>query len=275
MNTSHDPEPSDAQPEGTGRRSWSRPFAGRSPRTRSVLAATALLVVGVSPFAVAKTGDVLRQGKRNGTTTSETEIISKIKASGGSKGGYSTRQSNLSSTGGGAIYGCRASSATSSESCLRASNLSSGRAFSFSAENGLIAGVISAGKGGDTKKPFVTNATGVATGLNADRVDGREGTDLQAISSFAQVTAGGTPNQTRGVPTGAVTDPAGAGTYAVVFTGDLTACALSATITGTMPGQVTVTPTVAADKKLTAVDVRTFDGGGAAANRGFHLTATC
>lgn len=258
-----------------------QPKSRRSPRMRSVLVATGVLVVGLSPFAVAKTGDFLREGKRNGTTTKETEIISRIAATSGAKGGFSTRQSNLSSTGGGAIYGCRANSSSSSDPCVRASNLSTGRAFEFNASNGLVAGVITMGSGGDTKKPFVTNATGVATGLNADRVDGKSAADLtadaQALNSFAQVTPGGTAEQTRGVPTGGVTNPGGAGDgiYNVVFSGDLTKCALSATVTGTTAGQVTVTPTVAADKKTTAVDVRTFSGAGLASDRAFHVTAVC
>lgn len=188
-------------------------------------------------------------------------------------GGYATRQSNLSGSGGGAVYGCRASSSSKSEPCLRVNNLRSGRAFEFNAEDGLVAGVITAGGGGDTKKPLTTNATGVATGLNADRVDGKSAADLQAL--FAQVTAAGTAEQTRGVPTGGVTNPAGLGTYNVVFTGDLTACALSATLVGTTPGQVTATPTVAGDKKTTTVDVRTFSSAGVALDHGFHLTANC
>jgi len=151
----------------------------RSPRTRSVLAATGVLVIGLSPFAVARTGDVLREGKRNGTSTKETEIISNIRAGSGNKGGYSTRQSNLSASGGGAIYGCRASSAASSKPCVRANNLSSGRAFEFGTRLGSLTGVINAGAGGDTKKPFTTNATGVATGLNADEVDGLDGSQLR------------------------------------------------------------------------------------------------
>jgi len=150
----------------------------RSPRTRSVLAATGLLVIGLSPFAIAKTGDVLREGKRNGTTTRETQIISKVRAGTAPTGGYATRQSNISGSGGGAIYGCRGSTSSTSKPCLRANNLRTGRAFEFNTRNGLLTGVISAGSGGDTKKPFVTNATGVATGLNADEVDGRSASEL-------------------------------------------------------------------------------------------------
>jgi hypothetical protein len=286
--------------ESTKRR---RLLAPRSPRTRSVLLATGLLVIGISPFAVARTGEVLREGLRNGTATRETQIISNVASTTATTGGYSTRQSNRSSSGGGAVYGCRSKAGGSAATprpqnpCVRANNLSTGLAFEFNAADGDIGGLISVGGGGDAKKPLTTNATGVATGLNADRVDsldaaqiiaaaraktgldadtvdGKDATDLQA--RFAQVTVTGTAGQTRGVPAGGVSDDPGAGDYNVVFTGDLSACALSATVTGTAPGIVSVTPTVAADKTTTGVDVRTFDGaGGAAADRPFHLVANC
>ena len=266
-----------------------RRLRDRAPRTRSVIAASGLLVICGAPFAGAATGGPLRAGVRNGTTTKETEIVSNIRSTNALKGGYSTRQSNLSTDGGGAIYGCRskaggsAAKPTPQNPCVRANNLSTGYAFEFNAANGDVAGLISVGPGGDTKKPFVTNATGVATGLNADRVDGKSADDVvkdavaagQALKPYAQVTSAGAAGQTRGVPANGVSDDAGAGDYGVVFTGDLSACALTATITGTAAGQVTVTPTVAADKSTTTVDVRTFDGTGTAADRGFHLSANC
>jgi hypothetical protein len=286
--------------ESTKRR---RLLGQRSPRTRSVLLATGLLVVAISPFAVARTGEVLREGVRNGTAVRETQIISNVGSTTATTGGYSTRQSNRSSSGGGAVYGCRSKAGGSAATpkpqnpCVRANNLSTGLAFEFNAANGDIGGLFSVGSGGDSKKPFTTNATGVATGLNADRVDGldaaqiiaaaraktgldadtvdgKDSTDL--LARFAQVTAAGAAGQTRGVPAGGVSDDAGLGDYNVVFNGDLGACALSATVTGTAPGIVTVTPTVAAGGATTAVDVRTFDGaGGAPADRPFHLTANC
>jgi hypothetical protein len=278
------------------------PLASTSPRTRSVLLATAALVVGISPFAVARTGGNLREGVRNGTTVRETEIVSNVGSTTALTGGYATRQSNLSSSGGGAVYGCRSQAGGSAATprpqnpCLRANNLSTGFAFEFQATRGDVGGLISVGSGGDSKKPFTTNATGVATGLNADEVDGldaaqivaaaraktsldadtldgRDSTGFAAPAPLAQVAADGTAGQTRGVPGSGVTNPAGAGTYEVVFTGDRTTCALSATVTGTAPGQVTTTPALAAGN--TTVDVRTFDGTGAAADRGFHLSAAC
>lgn len=261
----------------------------RSPRTRSVMLATGVLVVAITPFAAAKTGDALLQGKRNGTTVSETEIISNVASTNALKGGYSTRQSNLSASGGGAIYGCRSQAGgskatpTPQNPCLRVNNLSKGLAFELQATNGVLGGTIQVGGGGDTTKPFVTNATGVATGLNADRVDGKGAEDLakdalaaaQALAPFAQVNDGGLAGETRGVAPNGVANPAGSGNYEVTFNGDLTKCALSATIAGASAGQIAVDPTVAANKATTTVTVRTFNGAGAATDRGFHLSASC
>jgi hypothetical protein len=139
--------------------------------------------VGISPFAVAATGDALREGVRNGTTNRETEIVSNIAAGSGAKGGYATRQSNLSNSGGGAVYGCRSGAGGTPSNqlpCIRANNLAAGRAFEFNAQNGLLGGSITVGNGGDSRKPFTTNATGVADGLNADRVDGLDAAQVVA-----------------------------------------------------------------------------------------------
>ncbi len=159
-----------------------RGLRGRAPRTRSVIAATGVLVICGTPFAAARTGDNLREGVRNGTTTSETEIIANLRTTTASKGGFAMRMSNLSSTGGGFVNGCRASVAPTSKPCYRASNLSDGRAFEFNTRNGPVVGEITAGTGGDTKKPFTTNATGVATGLNADRLDSLNAAEIIAAA---------------------------------------------------------------------------------------------
>jgi hypothetical protein len=156
----------------------------RGPRTRSVLLATGVLVLGVAPLGVAATGDTLREGMRNGTAAKETSIVSNNPATTTSTGGYATRQSNKSTTGGGAVYGCRSTTGGSAATpptnpCLRVNNLSTGFAFEFNAQSGASAGLITVGGGGDAKKPFTTNATGVATGLNADRVDGVEAAALK------------------------------------------------------------------------------------------------
>jgi hypothetical protein len=174
---------------GTRIKSLWRRCDGR-PRTRAVLLTGGLIAVLAAPLGVAATGDVLREGQRNGTAARETKIVARVNASSGSTGGYATRQSNLSSTGGGAIYGCRSGAGGSAanppqEPCVRASNLSNGLAFEFAAREGETAGTIEVGSGGDAKRPFTTNATGVATGLNADRVDGRSADELTAAAVAA------------------------------------------------------------------------------------------
>lgn len=155
---------------------------GRWPHARTALVAAALTTICGAPFAAAANRDPLLEGVRNGTTASETEIIGRIGASAKLKGGYVTRQSNLSLTGGGAIYGCRASLAPTSEACVRANNLSSGRAFELATTTGPVVGTITAGGGGDARKPFTTNATGVATGLNADRLDSMDAAEIIAAA---------------------------------------------------------------------------------------------
>ncbi len=231
-----------------------RRLLGRAPRTRSVVAATGLLVICVAPFASARTGDTLREGVRNGTSTAETQIISNIGSAAGPTGGYSTRQSNLSNSGGGAVYGCRSQVGGSAAKprpqnpCLRANNLSTGYAFEFNASDGPVAGLISAGAGGDSKKPFVTNATGVATGLNADRVDNLDAAQIVALARtkasldadtldgkdsavfaerlFAVVTENGTVRAQRGLTTttGIRTQ---LGFYRLTFDRDVTNCAVT------------------------------------------------
>jgi hypothetical protein len=275
---------------------------GRAPRTRSVLLATGVLVLGLAPFGIAATGDSLREGRRNGTTVNETEIVSNIKSTTALKGGYSTRQSNLSDSGGGAIYGCRSQAGgsratpTPQNPCIRANNLSRGLAFEFNASVGDVVGSITAGTGGDTKKPFTTNATGVATGLNADRVDNldaagivatarvKTGLDADTVDGvdaadlrprFAQIAKDGTVIESRGLVTSnPVVHTAATDTdYLVTFAGDLTKCAVSATLTGANLGQIV------ADRKLvsgnTIVTVKTADATGAQMERAFDVSLNC
>jgi hypothetical protein len=254
----------------------------KAPRTRSVLLATGLLAIGVSSFAVAGTGDPLREGKRNGTTVRETEVVSNVSSNSGLKGGYSTRQSNLSSSGGGAIYGCRSQAGgskatpTPQNPCVRANNLSRGLAFEFQGTLSDVVGTITAGAGGDTKKPFTTNATGVATGLNADRVDNLDAAQIvaQARDPFALISSTGTVTQSRGlIATTPVTHTLGGGTYVVRFAGDFTKCAASATLTGVNSGEIVADPTPVAGN--TEVTVKTADSAGVAGERRFDLSFNC
>src|SRR3712207_1962454 len=157
-----------------------------------LLATAVALAVLVPTIAIAAgEGSPLRGGVRNPSANEslalqrETEVIANTNT-------YGTRQSNKSNNGGGAIYGCRSGeggSAAGNEPCIRANNLSNGRAFEFNSEAGE-AGRIEVGGGGDSVRPFSTNATGVATGLNADEVDGFDG--AQIVPRFARVNADGT-----------------------------------------------------------------------------------
>lgn len=280
-----------------------RPVIGRAPRTRSVLLASGFLAIAIAPFGIAATGDSLREGRRNGTTVNETQIIGKINSTTATTGGYVTRQSNLSDTGGGAVYGCRSQAGgsratpTPQNPCIRANNLSRGLAFEFNASVGDVVGSITAGGGGDTKKPFTTNATGVATGLNADRVDNldaagivatarvKTGLDADAVDGldsndlrprFAQVHADGTVGESRGlVTTNPVvhTDGDDADPYLVTFAGDLTKCAVSATLTGVNIGEIMADPQPIGGN--TRVTVTTADSTGAKKQRRFDVSLNC
>jgi hypothetical protein len=221
-----------------------------------VLVGTGVLAFGVAPLTYAATGGSLTLGERN-AATGETQVIAREDAGNSGKGGYATRQSNLTSTGGGAIYGCRSTARTAAADqknpCLRANNLSTGLAFEFQSSRGTTGGTIVVGAGGERSRPFTTNATGVATGLNADRVDGRDAAALvqdavdEAVTKavaearaqaprtrWALVNAAGEIEAQSGgftVKSGYVGNPAGASENVYIDAGeDLSSKAITATI---------------------------------------------
>src|SRR3954470_16677246 len=141
---------------------------------RAAVVCSLILAIGIPSVAMGfGEGRNLLLGKRNPSSNgglalnSETEIIANTST-------YGTRQSNKrNGDGGGAIYGCRSN--TGNEPCVKAKNLKTGRAFEFETagkEGGRIV------TGDTTGAPFTTNATGVATGLNADKVDGKDSTEF-------------------------------------------------------------------------------------------------
>lgn len=177
------------------------------------MAALALGIMIGAPFAVAGTRDPLREGIRNptsGDATRETQIIART-----ARDTYGTRQSNLGA-GGGAIYGCRSVLDTSSAAavgdpkrstpCLRVNNLRTGKAFDLQSNTGRLVGVIQSGNNIATPRPgvapFVTNATSVAVGLNADRVDSLSASEIIAQAVQAARAAGGGGAGAGGCPTG-------------------------------------------------------------------------
>lgn len=170
---------------------------------RTIVIATGALMLLAAPLAFAGTRDNIREGIRNptrGDASRETQIIANT-----GKDSYGTRQSNLGK-GGGAIYGCRSTldpkapgDPKKSTPCVRVNNLSSGKAFDFQSKTSPIIGILQAGNSIRTPQPkvspFVTNATGLAVGLNADRLDSLNANEIikQAATEAvkALVAAGG------------------------------------------------------------------------------------
>lgn len=278
--------------------------AGRPVAAGLLIAAT----LAASPLALAATGGPLREGMRNGTTVKETEIIGSIAARPGT-GGYVTRQSNVNTgakAGGAAIYGCRTpvgGTLAGSAPCLRASNLAGGSAFEFATVSG-VAGLIAVGDPNvpNPGRPFTTNATGVATGLNADRLDGLNASDLlgkteQAADSdkldgreaadfvgksellFALVDADvGTASIVRGRGATGATSP-GTGRYVVTFERDVTACVATATLADATSGPAS-NGEISVDQPVGAsIEVNTYDSAGAPENPlasdGFSIQVAC
>jgi hypothetical protein len=236
-----------------------------------ILASALLVALMVAPFAGAfGEGNNVRGGSRNPSPdarrayTKETEIIANVST-------YGTRQSNKSNNGGGAVYGCRSATGGTpkgNEPCLRASNLTNGRAFEFNANGGTEVGAIT---GPATAAPFTTTAKGVATGLNADQVDGKSADEITAAAQakFATVSDAGALGDKRGATAAA---RSAAGVYSVTFDSDVSKCARTVSINGDAAGAATSTSTGA-----TTVAVHTFDllPAVAAADRSFHLVVTC
>lgn len=164
-------------------------------RPVSFATAAALLVLMVTPVAIAASGDdgagspkaqaaageglAVRAGERNprriaDTLSSETQVVA-------NNATYGTRQSNKSDNGGGAIYGCRSKAggtATGNEPCVRANNLVDGLAFEFQATTGKLGGLIQFGGSPGTvvpdAQPFATNGGKTVDNLSADKVDGKD-----------------------------------------------------------------------------------------------------
>jgi hypothetical protein len=251
-------------------RSRYRTTMGNGPWLFAGVVGAALII---TPMAVAfGEGKPILGGKRSPSQdtskafTNETQIIADTTT-------YGTRQSNKSDNGGGAIYGCRSApggTEKGNEPCIRANNLNKGRAFEFDSGGTEVGRITSSNP---NAAPFTTNAGGVATGLNADKVDGKSAD--QIAPKFAVIAANGTLGGTRGAT---AAKKIGDGTYEVTFADDIANCAYTATETTiTDAGAVGVQ---AVDAKT--LNVRTRKGGGAdgtgtsdPADRPFHLVVTC
>ena len=268
------------------------------PHKRAMIASSAAVAVLAAPLAMAAgEGFPVRIGKRNparGAATQETKIIANSAIN-----TYGTRQSNLGA-GGGAIYGCRAAfgadlaNPAQTTPCVRVNNLANGLAFQFVTRSGTTAGLIQAGPSFATAnpdaKPFVTNATGVATGLNADKLDGRDAEQIIAEArqanpagsspsfAFARVGADGRTDasRTQGVADANIEKGSTAGVYC--FYG-LTSRPKNAqaTLDG-VPGEIATNTTSNSDPACpdpnVELIVRTYDSAGTAADKPFQLALT-
>jgi hypothetical protein len=242
-----------------------------------ILICATALAVGVASVASGAVGDVVRVGKRS-AAAGTTAIV-------GSTTKYATRQSNnQEGDGGAASYGCRSNAAR--EACLLVLNHRDGRVFNFRSHGALSAGFIDvippSGKSASDVAPFTTNAKGVATGLNADQVDGQGASDIVAAAQpkLAQVNAAGTQATGRGLAQAGAVQKTGEGAYTVTFATDVSKCALTVTETTTTDaGAAAAAPS---SSNVKAVDVVTRAGGGAdgtgptaPADRPFHLVVSC
>jgi hypothetical protein len=234
-------------------------------------------VVGITSVAGGAVGDNVRVGQRN-AATGTTAIV-------GFTTGFATRQSNGNNgAGGAASYGCRASAG--GKPCLYVINHNDGQVFRFRSKGGLAAGRIEvappSGRTADDVAPFTTNATGVATGLNADEVDGRNANELveQARPLFAAVNADGTVTGNRGLAQSNAVQRTGEGAYTVTFDRDVSKCAYTATQTTTTDAGATGVAAVGGNANALQVVARA--GGGsdgteptAPTDRPFHLVVNC
>jgi hypothetical protein len=256
---------------------FSRLRGFRDGNLKWVLATVVALALVISPFAVAQTTGLIggKRNPRSGAFSNETQVIARNAT-------WGMRYSNRAvGGGGGLLFGCRSAPGGTPQRnfpCARSRNVSTGLSFEFLTA-GNLAGTITAGRGGDNARPFTTNATGVATGLNAERVGSQTPAQLtsaavnavQGTLSFAKVSAAGGSLGARGVTS---VSRASLGTYSVVFQNAVNACALTATQTGAgVDGVGAVGTQLGADNRTATVT--TLDAGGALADRAFNISAVC
>jgi hypothetical protein len=247
-------------------------------RVRSVLGAAFVLALVISPFAVAQSTGLIggKRNPRSGAFDTETKVIA-------TNDTWGMRYSNRTvGGGGGVLFGCRSEPGGTPQRnypCTRSRNVADGLAFEF-LTGGSLVGTINSGRGGDGTKPFTTNATGVATGLNAERVGSKTPAQLtsdavsavQGTLSFARVSVAGTSIAARGVS--AVTHPS-TGTYTVTFEQPVNACALTATQSATGTDVGTVGTQVGADNRTVTVTTLGLLPDPELADRAFDISAVC
>jgi hypothetical protein len=251
---------------------------GNGGRVRTVLGTAVVLTLVISPFAVAQSTGLIggKRNPRSGAFSTETQVIA-------NNDNWGMRYSNRAvGGGGGLLFGCRSKPGGTPQKnypCARSRNVADGLAFEFLTAGSLV-GTINAGNGGDNTKPFTTNATGVATGLNAERVGSKTPAQLtsdavsavQQSQSFARVSVAGGSIAARGVS--AVTHPS-TGVYTVTFEKAVNACALNATQSATGTDVGTIGTQVGADNRTVTVTTLGLLPTPELADRAFDISAVC
>jgi len=247
-----------------------RPRLPHRSHGKWLLASSLVLAIGVPSVTMATgEGQPLDGGRRNPSPnpasayTQETEIIARTNT-------YGTRQSNKRvGDGGGAIYGCRSNPGR--EPCVRSNNLRNGRAFEFSTA-GNEGGRIDVGD--PSGAPLTTNATGVATGFNADQVDGKSASDFAPAADllFAVVDRNGTLLRGRGAEASTRVGAPEINTYTVRFNRNVTMCSYTANTAGESVSAGLAVLTLAALPDTVRVDQVNGDPANAQA---FHLQVIC
>jgi hypothetical protein len=251
---------------------------GQGGKVRSVLGAAIVLAVVISPFAVAQTSGLIggKRNPRSGAFDRETKVIA-------TNDTWGMRYSNRTvGGGGGVLFGCRSEPGGTPQRnfpCMRSRNVADGLAFEM-VTGGPIGGTISVGRGGDNAKPFTTNATGVASGLNAERVGSRTAAELtsdavsavQGSLSIARVNAAGAALAARGVES--VGHPS-TGTYTVKFGTPVNACALTATQSASGTDVGPVGTQLGADNRTVTVTTLSLVPTTELADRAFDISAVC
>lgn len=246
---------------------------------RAAVVCSLILALGIPSVAMGfGEGRNLLLGKRNPSSNpnlalnTETEIIADTTT-------YGTRQSNKrDGDGGSAIYGCRSN--PGNEPCLRANNLKGGRAFEF-VTIGKEGGRIEVG-GDKTGAPLTTNATGVATGFNADKVDGKDAADFAPVTalSFAIVAdAGGSAVPTvtgPTTPTVALATVSDNSVYTIDFKRDVSKCSFTTAPVGSPSATTPGVEPVAGQVNQVAVNLGNNGATPPVPTRGsFHVQVLC
>lgn len=252
--------------------------AGQGSAIRTAVGAGFVLALVVAPFAVAQSTGLIG-GERNpkrGGFAKETKVIATTDT-------WGMRYSNRTvGGGGGVLFGCRSDPGGTPQRnypCMRSRNVTNGLAFEMLTAGNLV-GTINVNRGGDHAKPFTTNATGVANGLNAERVGSKTPAQLtgdavaavQNTLSFAKVNPAGTATASRGVS--AVSHPS-TGTYTVTFARAVDGCAVTATQSATGTDVGTIGTQVGADDRTVTVTTLSLLPTPELADRAFDVSAVC